>query len=185
MESNLLYGRGRAYGLELLVRKETGRLTGWVGYTLSKSQRQFTDINGGAWFNARQDRPHDISVVGIYQLNSRWSLSGTFVASTGSPVTYPVGKYEALGQVVSLYGQRNADRLPSYQRLDLGATYEKPHQEGHRFHSSWNFSLYNALGRQNPYLINFQTVPDDPTRTEAVQVSLFQMIPSATYNFNF
>ena len=185
VESNLLYGRGRAYGLELLVRKETGRLTGWVAYTLSKSERQFADINQGSWFNARQDRPHDVSVVAVYQLTPKWSLSGSFVASTGSPVTYPVGKYQVLGQVVSLYGQRNADRLPGYRRLDLGATYEKPRQEGQRFHHSWNFSIYNALGRENPYLIDFQTVPDDPTRTQAEQVALFRMVPSATYNFSF
>jgi outer membrane cobalamin receptor len=185
VESSLLYGRGRAYGLELLARKDAGRLTGWVSYTLSRSERQFDQINGGDWFRAKQDRPHDLSVVAVYQLTPEWSLSGSFVASTGSPVTYPVGKYETLGQVVSLYGERNADRLPSYNRLDLGATFERPRRPGQRFHSSWNFSLYNALGRENPYMMNFQTVEDDPSRTEAVQVSLFRWIPSATYNFSF
>jgi len=185
VESTLLYGRGRAYGIEFLLKKETGRLTGWVGYTLSKSQRQFDEINGGAWFNARQDRPHDLSVVAVYQLNPKWSLSGTFVTSTGNAVTYPIGKYAVAGQVVSLYGARNADRLPYYQRLDVGATYEKPHQEGHRWHSSWNFSVYNLLGRENPYSITFQTDPNDATRTQALQTALFRMIPSATYNFNF
>ncbi|TGD77699.1 TonB-dependent receptor [Hymenobacter wooponensis] len=185
VEGDLLSGRGRTYGLELLVRKETGRLTGWVAYTLSKSERQFAQINRGAWFNARQDRPHDVSVVGVYQLTPQWSISGTFVTSSGSPVTYPVGKYETMGQVVSLYGPRNAERLPVYRRLDLGATFEKQRPPGQRFHSSWNFSLYNALGRENPYSINFQTVEDDPTRTEAVQTALFRWIPSATYNFNF
>jgi len=185
VEASLLYGIGRAYGIEFLLRKDVGRLTGWLGYTLSKSQRQFAQINGGAWFNARQDRPHDLSVVAIYQLNSRWSLSGTFLASTGNAATFPVGKYEVAGQVVSLYGLRNADRLPSYRRLDLGATYEKPHQEDHRFHSSWSFSVYNALGRENPYSIRFQPDPNDATRTQAVQTALFRTIPSATYNFSF
>jgi hypothetical protein len=185
VESTLLYGKGRAYGVELLLKKNTGRLTGWVGYTLSKSERQFAGINSGAWFNARQDRPHDLSVVGVYQLTPKWSLSGTFVASTGNAVTYPVGKYQALGQNVSLYGLRNADRLPYYQRLDLGATFEKPQQPGKRFHHSWNFSIYNVLGRENPYSITFETVPDDATRTQALQTALFRMIPSATYNFNF
>ncbi|MBF9141944.1 TonB-dependent receptor [Hymenobacter sp. BT439] len=185
VESTLLYGKGRAYGVELLLKKNTGRLTGWVGYTLSKSERQFTAINSGAWFNARQDRPHDLSVVGVYELTPKWSLSGTFVASTGNAVTYPVGKYQALGQTASLYGLRNADRLPYYQRLDLGATFEKPQQPGKRFHHSWNFSIYNVLGRQNPYTITFETVPDDATRTQALQTALFRMIPSATYNFNF
>jgi hypothetical protein len=185
VEASLLYGTGRAYGIEFLVRKDVGRLTGWLGYTLSKSQRQFAEINGGSWFNARQDRPHDLSVVAIYQLNSRWSFSGTFLASTGNAATFPVGKYVVAGQVVSRYGERNADRQPGYRRLDLGATYEKPGQEGHRFHSSWSFSIYNALGRENPYSIRFQADPNDPTRTQAVQTALFRMVPSATYNFSF
>ncbi|TDN37220.1 collagen-binding protein [Hymenobacter sp. UV11] len=185
VESTLVFGQGRAYGIEFLVKKQTGRLTGWLGYTLSKSQRQFNDINNGARFNARQDRPNDLSVVALYQLNAKWSLAATFVASTGNAVTYPVGKYLVAGQAVPLYGARNADRLPAYRRLDLGATYEKPHQEGHRFHSSWNFSVYNALGRENPYSITFQTDPNDPTKTQAVQTSLFKMVPSATYNFSF
>ncbi len=185
VERTLLYGRGRAYGLELLLRKDTGRLTGWVGYTLSKSERQFADLNAGAWFNARQDRPHELSVVAVYQLTPRWSLSGTFVASTGNAVTYPVGKTFVAGQTVSVYGPRNADRLPAYRRLDVGATYEKPRPAGRRFHGSWNFSVYNALGRQNPFLITFETVPDDPTRTQAVSTALFRFVPSATYNFNF
>ncbi|WP_233454621.1 TonB-dependent receptor [Hymenobacter negativus] len=185
VESTLLYGKGRAYGVEFLLKKETGRLTGWVGYTLSKSERQFTDINSGTWFNARQDRPNDLSVVGVYQFSPNWSLSSTFVASTGNAVTYPVGKYYVAGQVVSLYGQRNADRLPGYRRLDVGATLDKPQKEGRRFHHSWNFSIYNVLGRENPYSITFQTNPDDPSRTQALQTALFRMVPSATYNFNF
>ena len=185
VESALVYGIGRAYGIEFLVRKDVGRLTGWVGYTLSKSQRQFTEINNGAWFNARQDRPNDLSVVAVYQLTKKWALSGTFLASTGNAVTYPVGKYVVAGQVVSLYGLRNADRLPSYRRLDLGATYEKPGQEGHRFHSSWAFSIYNVTGRENPYSIRFETDPNDASRTQAVQTALFRMVPSATYNFSF
>ena len=185
VESSLLYGRGRAYGVELLLRKDVGRLTGWLSYTLSKSERQFGGINGGTWFNARQDRPHDVALVGIYQLNPKWSFSGTFVTSTGGAVTYPVGKYPVAGQVVSYYGPRNADRLPFYQRLDLGTTYEKPGQEGRRFRSSWSFSVYNVLGRENPYSIQFQTDPNDATRTQALQTSLFRQIPSATYNFSF
>lgn len=185
VEASLLYGIGRTYGIEFLLRKDVGRFTGWVGYTLSKSERQFTEINGGTWFNARQDRPNDLSIVAIYQLNKKWTFSGTFLASTGNAVTFPVGKYMVAGQVVNLYSQRNADRLPGYRRLDLGATYEKPHQEGHRFHSSWSFSIYNVLGRENPYSIRFQADPNDATKTQAVQTALFRMIPSATYNFNF
>ncbi|AMR26860.1 collagen-binding protein [Hymenobacter psoromatis] len=185
VEATLLYGKGRAYGAELLLRKETGRLTGWVGYTLSKSQRQYSDINSGAWFNYRQDRPVDLSIVAIYQLTPKWSLSGTIVGSSGQAVTYPVGKYLVAGQVVNLYGLRNADRLPPYERIDVGATYDNPHQEGHRFHSSWNFSIYNLLGRENAYSITFQQDPNDATKTQALQTALFRMVPSATYNFSF
>ncbi|MGI4831934.1 MAG: TonB-dependent receptor [Janthinobacterium lividum] len=185
VEGSLLYGIGRTYGIEFLLRKDLGRLTGWLGYTLSKSQRQFTAINGGAWFNARQDRPHDVSVVAIYQATPKWSFSGTFLASTGNAVTFPVGKYQVAGQVVSYYGLRNADRLPAYVRLDVGATYEKPHQEGHRWRSSWTFSVYNLLGRENPYSITFEANPTDASKTQALQTALFRQVPSATYNFSF
>ena len=185
VEASLLYGTGRAYGVEFLLRKDVGKLTGWLGYTLSRTERRFAAINQGGYFPAHQDRPHDLSVVGIYQLNPKWSFSATFLWSSGQAVTFPVGKYEVAGQVASLYGQRNADRLPYYQRLDLGATYEKPHQEGHRFHSSWSISVYNALARENPYSVRFEPVPTDATRTQAVQTALFKIIPSATYNFSF
>ncbi|MDO7849767.1 TonB-dependent receptor [Hymenobacter sp. M29] len=185
VEASLLYGTGRAYGIEFLVRKDVGRLTGWLGYTLSRSERKFTEINQGAYFPSRQDRTHDLSVVAIYQFNPKWSFSGTFVTSTGNAVTFPVGKYQIGNQLVSYFGKRNADRMPFYQRLDLGATYEKPHQEGHRFHSSWTFSVYNALGRENAYSIRFEADPNDPSRTRAVQTALFKFIPSATYNFSF
>ncbi|MFD2717852.1 carboxypeptidase-like regulatory domain-containing protein [Hymenobacter monticola] len=185
VEASLLYGTGRAYGIEFLVRKDVGRLSGWLGYTLSRSERKFTEINQGVYFPSRQDRTHDLSVVAIYQLNPKWSFSGTFVTSTGNAVTFPVGKYQIGNQIVSYFGRRNADRMPYYQRLDLGATYEKPHQEGHRFHSSWTFSVYNALGRENAYSIRFEADPNDPSRTRAVQTALFKFIPSATYNFSF
>lgn len=183
VEADLLYGKGRAYGIEFLIKKETGRLTGWIGYTYSRTQRQFAGINGGAWYAARQDKPHDLSIVGVYQLTPRWSVAGTWVASTGSAVTFPVGKYTVNDQVVSYYGARNADRMPAYLRLDLGATYERPARG--RFQSSWNFSVYNALGRENAYSISFEQDPDDATRTQAVQTSLFRWVPSVTYNFKF
>ncbi len=185
VEASLLYGTGRAYGIEFLLRKDVGRFTGWLGYTLSRTERKFTEINQGSYFPAHQDRPNDLSIVGIYQATPKWSFSATFLWSTGQAVTFPVGKYVVAGQVVSLYGLRNADRLPYYQRLDLGATYEKPHQEGHRFHSSWSFSVYNALARENPYSVRFQPDPNDVTRTQAVQTALFKIVPSATYNFSF
>ncbi|MCW3094358.1 MAG: TonB-dependent receptor SusC [Ferruginibacter sp.] len=185
VESELLYGAGRAYGLELMMRKKTGRLTGWVGYTLSKAQKKIDGINNGNYFNARQDRTHDISIVGMYDVNKRWSVSATWVYTTGSAVTFPTGKYEVNGQTVFLYSDRNDSRFPAYHQLDLAATLEARKNKNRRYQSSWTFGLYNAYGRQNAYTINFRENKDDPSKTEAVRTSLFSIIPSATWNFKF
>ena len=183
VESVLLYGIGRAYGLELLLKKKEGRLTGWVGYTLSKTERKIDGINEGKWYNARQDRTHDISVVGIYELNSRWSISGVFVYNTGDAVTYPTGKYNLQGQTLYQYAARNANRMPAYHRLDFSATYEK--NKTKRMHGSWNFSLYNVYGRENAFRISFKDDPNDPTRTQIIRTALFKWVPSVTYQFKF
>jgi hypothetical protein len=183
VESVLLYGIGRAYGLELLLKKKEGRLTGWVGYTLSKTERKIDGINEGRWYNARQDRTHDISVVGIYELNSRWSISGVFVYNTGDAVTYPTGKYNLQGQTLYQYAARNANRMPAYHRLDFSATYEK--NKTKRMHGSWNFSLYNVYGRENAFRISFKDDPNDPTRTQIIRTALFKWVPSVTYQFKF
>jgi hypothetical protein len=183
VESVLLYGIGRAYGLELLLKKKEGRLTGWVGYTLSKTERKIDGINEGRWYNARQDRTHDISVVGIYELNSRWSISGVFVYNTGDAVTYPTGKYNLQGQTLYQYAARNENRMPAYHRLDFSATYEK--NKTKRMHGSWNFSLYNVYGRENAFRISFKDDPNDPTRTQIIRTALFKWVPSVTYQFKF
>lgn len=183
VESVLLYGIGRAYGLELLLKKKEGRLTGWVGYTLSKTERKIDGINEGRWYNARQDRTHDISVVGIYELNSRWSISGVFVYNTGDAVTYPTGKYNLQGQTLYQYAARNENRMPAYHRLDFSATYEK--NKTKRMHGSWNFSLYNVYGRENAFRISFKDDPNDPTRTQIIRTALFRWVPSVTYQFKF
>ena len=183
VESVLLYGIGRAYGLELLLKKKEGSLTGWIGYTLSKTERKIDGINEGKWYNARQDRTHDISVVGIYDLNERWSISGVFVYNTGDAVTYPTGKYNLQGQTLYQYAARNANRMPAYHRLDFSATYEK--NKTKRRHGSWNFSLYNVYGRENAYRISFKDDPNDPTRTQIIRTALFKWVPSVTYQFKF
>ncbi|WP_158799939.1 TonB-dependent receptor [Pedobacter sp. L105] len=183
IEPQLLFGRGRAYGLELLIRKKTGRLTGWIGYTLSRTQLKIDGINDGEWYNARQDRTHDISVVGMYQLNQKWSLSATFVYYTGNAVSFPSGKYYVDNQVVFLYTKRNAYRMPDYNRLDLSATWKLAQRKN--FSSELNFGVYNAYGRANAYVITFKQNPNDATRTEAVQTSLFKYVPSVSYNFKF
>ncbi|MBE9584083.1 TonB-dependent receptor [Mucilaginibacter sp. JRF] len=183
VESELLFGKGRAYGAEFLVKKTQGRFTGWVGYTLSKTERQINGINNNRWYNARQDRTHDISVVGVYDLSAKWSLSGLFVYGTGNPVTYPKGKYQIGDKSVFIYTDRNGDRLPAYHRMDLGATYTKKTKRGREV--SWNFSLYNAYGRANAYTTIFEDHETDKSRTVIKQTSLFRFVPSVTYNFKF
>jgi len=183
IESELLFGKGRAYGLEILLKKKTGRLTGWVGYTLSKTERKINGINNGRWYNAKQDRTHDLSIVGIYSLSKKWTLSGTFIYSTGNAVTFPTGKYDMNGMTVYQYNNRNADRMPATHRLDISATYEKPFRK--RFQSSWSFGLYNVYGRQNPFGMTFRENKTNPQKIDAVQTSLFRWIPSVTYNFKF
>lgn len=183
VEGELLYGIGRAYGLELLVKKKTGKLTGWIGYTLSRTERKIDGINNNNWYLARQDRTHDISIVSIYDIGTKWSISATWVYNTGNAVTFPSGKYEVDGQVQFLYTERNGYRMPAYHRLDIGATWQRKKTE--RFESSWNFSIYNAYARENAYTISFRQSETDPSKTEAVQVSLFRFVPSVTYNFKF
>ena len=185
VESDLLYGVGRAYGIEFLVKKKTGKLTGWVGYTLSRTERKINGINNNNYYPARQDKTHDISVVGIYQLTERWSLSATWVYNTGNAVTFPSGKYHVNGQTVFLYTERNAYRMPAYHRLDIAATVENKKNKIRKYQSSWTFGIYNAYGRENAYFITFQDDPNDPTKTQAVQTSLFKMVPSVTWNFKF
>lgn len=183
VEADLIYGRGRAYGMELFFKKKYGKFNGWVGYTLSKTERQFDLISNGNWFNARQDRPHDVSVVGIYKPGKRWIFSSTFVYSSGNAVTFPIGKYVLDGQTVFYYGERNSSRTPDFHRLDVSATLEgKPNK---KFKSSWNFGIYNLYNRKNPFSIEFQDNPDNTSQTQAVQTSLFGIIPSVTWNFKF
>ncbi|TND07872.1 MAG: TonB-dependent receptor plug [Bacteroidetes bacterium] len=183
IESQLLYGKGRAYGVEFLVKKTQGKFTGWIGYTLSKTERKIDGISDNNWYNAKQDRTHDLSVVAMYELTKRWSLSALFVYNTGNAVTFPSGKYDIGGNTVFYYTERNGYRMPAYHRLDFGATYTKPHQK--KYESSWNFSLYNVYGRENAYTITFANSDSDPTKTVATQTSLFRWIPSVTYNFKF
>jgi hypothetical protein len=182
-ESQILFGKGRAYGIELLMKKKMGRFNGWISYTLSRSERKFEAINQGKYFPSKQDRTHDVSVVGMYAINKKWSLSATWVYYTGNAVTYPTGKYEIDNRTMFLYSERNANRMPAYHRMDLGATWSGT--KGKKNESSWNFALYNAYGQENAYFITFRDNKDDPKKTEAVQTTLFKMIPSVTYNFKF
>ena len=183
VESELVYGKGKAYGVELLLRKNRGRLTGWVSYTLSRTLREFDAVNDGAAYPARQDRIHDLAIVGMYDLSSRWQVSATWVFNTGDAATFPSGTYQFEDRSIPYYTERNGYRFPSYHRLDLGATFVV--RKTRRFESSWNFSVYNTYGRQNVYAINFAPKDDNPQQNEATQIALFRWIPSATWNFKF
>lgn len=183
VESQLLYGQGRAYGLELFLKKKYGKLTGWISYTLSRAEKKIADINKGNYYADKQDQTHNIALVGIYKANKKWTLSSNFVYNTGNAVTFPSGKYTVNGQTTFYYTERNGYRMPAYHRLDLGATLlGKKRKKSER---SWTFSLYNAYGRENAYSITFEDNPDDPTKTRAIQTSLFKWIPAVTYNFKF
>ena len=183
VESQLIFGKGRAYGLELFFKKKYGNLTGWISYTLSRTERQFAGVNDNSWYPANQDRTNNISIVGIYKLNKKWTLSSDFVYYTGNAVTWPSGKYETDGRIAFVYTERNGYRMPPYNRLDFSVTLQG--KKTKKFDSNWVFSLYNVYGRENPYMIKFEQDPNNPNKTIAQQISLFRWVPSVTYNFNF
>lgn len=183
IESQLLFGVGKAYGIEWLFKKKAGKFTGWLAYTLSKTEKKINGINHDQWYPARQDRTHDIAVVGSFQLNPKWTLSANWVFYTGDAVTFPAGKYRVDSQTVFYYTERNGYRMPNYHRLDLGATWTLKQKK--RWSSELIFSLYNAYGRENAYTITFRDSKDDPQKTEVVRYALFKFIPSISYNFKF
>lgn len=183
IESELLSGKGRSYGVELMLKKRTGRLTGWIGYTLSKSEKKIDGINNNEWYNAIQDRTHDISIVGMYELSPKWSLSAAWVYYTGNAITYPSGKYQMNDKDLMYYAERNGYRMPAYHRLDLGATCVL--KKTSKFYSELVFGLYNAYGRENAYMIEFRTNTKDQNKTTTYQYSLFTFVPSISWNFKF
>ena len=192
LEADLLYGRGRAYGAEFYVKKNEGPFTGWLSYTLSRSERQVNGINNGNWYATKYDKTHNLALVGIYALASRWTVSGTFNYSTGIAATVPDARFEYQGLVVpNTNGNvRNNYRVPAYHRLDLAATLQGRKGRGPRWapkwESNWVFSLYNVYARRNAYSISFRQTPDRPAGTEAVRLSIFgTVIPAVTYNFSF
>lgn len=191
IERVVLNGEARAFGLELLLRKNKGNFTGWLSYTLSRSVQRTPGrnsmepgINNGQWYAANYDKTHDLTLTGSYELNRKWQLNANFIFQTGLATTYPTAQYEYEGITIPVYGERNGDRLPSYHRLDLSATYNPGVGKDKNFQSSWNFGIYNTYNRQNAYSISFRENADTG-ENEAVRLSLFGMIPSVTYNFKF
>ena len=190
VETELLQGEGKAYGVELLLKKTTGRLNGWIGYTYSRtfikldSQFSSEKVNNGDYFPANFDKPHDLSAILNYKFTRRYSLSTNFLYQTGRPITYPIGTYQYGNAQYTLYSDRNAYRIPDYIRLDIGINIEGNHKIKKLAHSFWNISVYNVLGRNNPYSIYFVT--DQSGKVKGYKTSIFSIpVPSITYNFKF
>ena len=186
-DNNFTFGTGKSYGIEFFFKKRFGKLNGWIGYTLSKTTRLFPEINNGKEYPAKYDRRHDLSVVITYDLNEKWQFGGIFVYATGDATTLPISRFFIEGRIVSEYGERNSFRLAPYHRADISVTYKFPNKNK-KWTSSLNFSVYNLYNRMNPYFIYFDTEVDlakYSLTTKAKQVSLFSILPSVTYNFNF
>jgi len=191
IETEILNGEARAYGMEILLQKNKGALTGWVAYTLSKSEQRTLGgnaggpgINNGNWYYTPYDRTHDVSITGIYKLNDKWSFSSNFVFQTGRPVTYPNGQYTYEDLSIATYSNRNINRLPAYHRLDISAIYKPNIKTDKRWKSEWVFGIYNLYNRKNAASISFNQ-NRETTANEAKRISIFGIIPSVTYNFKF
>jgi hypothetical protein len=198
VDNNLVFGSGWSYGLEFFLKKRRGNFTGWIGYTWSKTEREFDGLNNGLIFPSKYDRRHDLSVVADWKINEKWRLGGAFVYATGNSLTLPVQRYLFEGRITDVYGTRNGFRMASYHRADISATLtpDKSKKEGSkkkknrdiRTESSWTFGFYNVYNRMNPYFIYFSNegnLNEGTLDLQANQVSLFPIIPSVTWNFNF
>ncbi len=187
-ENSFVFGNGWSYGSELYLNKAKGRVTGWIGYTLSWTWRKFPDLNFGEKYPAKYDRRNDLSIVSMYELNKKWKFSATFVYGTGNAVTLPQRFYVIDGILTQEYSRINQYRLPSYHRLDLSAVLTPKKNEGRKWKSEWVFSVYNVYSRKNPYFIYFDqsgNALDGSLRIQAKQVSIFPIIPAFTWNFKF
>lgn len=191
IETVILNGEARAYGLELLLRKNEGRLQGWLAYTLSKSEQRTpgrtnleTGINFGEWYNTPYDKPHDISLFASYDLNEKWSFNTNLIYQTGQPTNFPIGQFEFQGLTVPFFGLRNVERLPDYHRMDVSATLTPRKNKNRRLQGEWVFSMYNLYNRKNAASINFSRNQDTQVN-EAVRTSIFGIVPAVTYNFKF
>jgi len=191
IEQVILNGKARAYGLEVLFRKNEGDFQGWIAYTLSKSEQQTKGrtpeeigINNGLWYNTPYDKSHDISVTTSYKLNDRWRFNSNFLFQTGLPATFPNGQYEYNGITIPIYEARNSSRIPTYHRLDLSAKYIPKKNANKKWKTEWVFGIYNAYNRKNASSISFRENRTSGAN-EALKLSLFGIIPSVSYNFKF
>lgn len=183
IESQILTGKGRSYGAEFYLKKKLGGFTGWISYTLSRTENKIGGINQFRWYPAKYDKTHDVSVVAGYRLTPRLTLSGVWVYATGNAVTFPSGKYVVDNQQVPYYTERNGYRMPGYHRMDVSLTLTG--KRTRKVESGWDFSVYNLYNRYNAYAIRFRESETAPGTTEAVRLSLFGIVPSVTYHFKF
>ena len=181
LERLVLPGEGKSYGIELCARKNAGKLTGWLAYTLAWSKTRIEGINGGNWYDANNDRRHDINIVAMYRLSDRWSFNATWVFNSGQAFTAPSAKYQMIDNWIYYYAERNGYRAPDYHRMDVSAVWSKKRSWCTQ---QWVFSIYNLYNRYNPYLINFED-SENGARTRAVQYSLFGIVPSVAFNIKF
>lgn len=182
LENLILGGKGRSYGVELMFRKNAGRLTGWIAYTLSKTQTKIDGINDNRWYDASNDRRHDLNVVAMYDLTKRWSLSASFLFSSGQALSVPDAKYQLSGATFYYYSSRNTYRTPATHRLDVSARYR---HVGKKLTYEWTIGIYNLYNHYNPYMIYFENCPDNPSGTRAVQYSMYGLVPSVSYTLKF
>ncbi|MDI9337642.1 MAG: carboxypeptidase-like regulatory domain-containing protein [Alphaproteobacteria bacterium] len=186
IENDLLFGKGRAYGIEFLLRKKKGKFTGWIAYTLARIELKIDGINNGNYYPANQNRTHEISIVGNYEFNSKWSLASNFIFYTGNSVTYPSGKYQVENNIYYSYPSINSYNLPNYNRLDISAIKQlKTPKKWKHLKSNLSFGVYNIYGRENPFSIAFITDPNNPNVAYAEQTALYRFVPYITWNFNF
>jgi len=191
IEQVILNGEARAYGMEVLLRKNEGKLKGWLAYTLSKSEQRTpgrteveTGINNGDWYFTPFDKTHDISLTASYELNKKWTFSSNFLFQTGQPATFPNGQYEYNGIIIPSYEARNSSRLPSYHRLDVSVNYNPKPQSDKQFKGQWVFGIYNIYNRRNAANISFRENRMSGSN-EAVRLAIFGIVPSVSYNFKF
>lgn len=188
IEGEIRTGVGTAYGIEFMVRKNSGKLNGFVNYTLSRSERTIPGINGGKTYLAPYDKTHAVNIMVNYDFSEQWSASAIWVYATGNPTTYPVGRFIINGEIFPIYSERNAGRFPDYHRLDLSVTYRPKRAQGKRWRGEWNLSIYNAYNQKNPWTISFGQEPNgtpDAGKPYAEMIYLFGIVPSISYNFIF
>ena len=184
-ESEFRIGEAWSYGAEFLIRKQQGKLTGWISYTLSKTERKIPEINDGKIYVSSYDRPHSISIVGSYDLGKRWNFAATWVYASGTPVTFPTGRYEQGNMIVPIYSERNGYRMPDYHRMDLSITLKSKEKPNKRLSSELNLSIYNVYNRHNPWMIIFSEDETFVANTTAESFYILPILPAITWNFHF